>query len=99
LPRGVTLQIDTAAPTAPVAFATCIYTGCIAELSFTRTQVATLRKGTNLKISAFANDGTPINMTVPLKGFADAEDRAASLITGVTAAAPKPAAAAPAALQ
>ena len=99
LPRGVTLQIDATTPTPPVAFATCIYTGCIAQLSFNRTQVAALRKGTDLKISAFANDGTPINLTVPLKGFAEAEDRTGGLIAGPAAAAPKPAAAAPATLQ
>lgn len=80
LDKGVVLQVDEAAASAPFAFKTCLPAGCIVETALTRQVLDAWRKGTNIKLKAFAADtGGEVPLTISLKGLAQAMDRAAAL--------------------
>lgn len=80
LDKGMVLQVDEAAASAPFAFKTCLPAGCIVEMTLNRQALDNWRKGTSLKLKCFAADhSSEVPMAVSLKGFAPAMDRAAAL--------------------
>lgn len=79
LARGVTLQVDDAAPGEPLAFSTCMPSGCIVPLELDTATVATLNKGTSLKLAATSIENKAVQFPVSLKGFAAALERATGL--------------------
>ncbi|WP_162894638.1 invasion associated locus B family protein [Rhizobium terrae] len=80
LADGVTLQIDDGAVSKPLAFTTCLPAGCIVPLSLDAAMVKALRAGTVLRLVTKAHDtGQNVGLSVSLKGFAAAQDRAVTL--------------------
>ena len=81
LDKGVALQVDETPASAPFGFKTCLPAGCIVEAAFSKPALDAWRKGTNIKLKAFAADtDAEVPLTVSLKGLAPALDRAAALI-------------------
>ena len=80
LGQGVALQLDAAAPSAPVPFATCLPVGCIARAALDDKALAAYRAGSTLRLKARAEGGNGIDFTVGLKGFSAAFDRVAALL-------------------
>lgn len=80
LDKGVTFAVDTTPPGKPSRFTTCLPGGCIARLTFTSATVASLRRGTALKLGTFASDSEKeVSFSISLKGFGTALDRTAAL--------------------
>jgi invasion protein IalB len=81
LSSGLTLQVDDKAASKPLPFRTCLPAGCLAPVSLDKATVSAARAGTTLKISAVASDtNQPVNLTISLKGFAQALDRLKTLL-------------------
>jgi invasion protein IalB len=79
LDSGVTLQVDENSALPSARFRTCLPAGCVAPLTFNAETVQALSRGTSLKISAVAEGGKPVAMSVSLKGFSAARDRLLAL--------------------
>jgi invasion protein IalB len=78
LDKGVTLRIGEAEIAAGLRFKTCLLAGCVVPLSFDSKTIAALRKAPALTVNAFG-DAEPVTLTVSLKGFGPAFDRAGVL--------------------
>jgi invasion protein IalB len=77
--KPVALQIDEG-PTQTGRFSTCLPAGCLVPVAFDPSTVASLKKGTTLKVKAIAVNGQNTAFTISLKGFASAIDRTAALV-------------------
>lgn len=81
LAKGAIFQIDDGAVAAPIAFRTCLPTGCIAPVRFDIKTLTALRRGTALKVKVMPDGGgAGMQWSVSLKGFGTALDRAVSLL-------------------
>lgn len=80
LEAGVTFQVDENAAMEPVRFRTCLPAGCLVPVAYDAATVAVLRAGAALKIKATTADGGSVPLSVSLKGFPAALDRAAELL-------------------
>jgi invasion protein IalB len=81
LAKGAIIQIDDGAASAPFQITTCLPTGCVAPITFDAKVLASLRKGTALKIKVSPDGGgADMQWPVSLKGFGTALDRAAALL-------------------
>jgi invasion protein IalB len=81
LEAGVILQVDDNPAATPLRFSTCLSAGCIVPLKFDAPTLAALRVGTTLKAMAkAANSDQPGTLSISLKGFSAAFDRAAVLM-------------------
>lgn len=80
LDKGVTLRIGEAEIAGGLRFKTCLLAGCLVPLSFDAKTVAALRKGTALTVNAFGDADQPMALSVSLKGFSPAFDRATALV-------------------
>lgn len=80
LAGGVTLQVDNGQATSPLPFKTCVPAGCIVPIEWKATTVDGLKSATALKIKAKGAEGKEVGLSISLKGFAGALDRAAALI-------------------
>jgi invasion protein IalB len=78
--QGVTLQIDTGPVTKPLPFKTCVVKGCIVQFDWPKATIDGLRTSNTLKLGAKTADGKAAPFTIPLGGFADANDRVNALI-------------------
>ncbi|WP_273793929.1 invasion associated locus B family protein [Brucella anthropi] len=79
LAKGANLKIDEAEAPA-LRYSTCLPQGCLAPLSFEAKEVAKLKAGTNLNITATALEPSqPVAFKVSLKGFGSALERIAAL--------------------
>lgn len=79
LAKGVVLRIDDGEPAEAQAFSTCLPAGCIVPLAGDDTFVDALRSGQALHVLVSERTGQALQLTVPLKGFAAAHDRALNL--------------------
>lgn len=79
LERGVTLQIDNAAPMPELRFRTCLPAGCLVNVSFEAPMVAAMAQATALKVNTIADNGAEAPFSISLKGFASALDRTITL--------------------
>ena len=80
LADGVTLGVDEDNKLAPLAFSTCLPVGCIVPFRFGAVEVAALKKGKAINLSANANDsGNAVALSVSLNGFSSAVERVAAL--------------------
>lgn len=79
LEKGVVLRVDEGEPLPPLAFRTCLPTGCIVSVSFDAAMIDSLRQGKKLQLDAVADDGKPISFSVSLAGLPGALDRLAEL--------------------
>ncbi|OKP63678.1 hypothetical protein BTE77_35505 [Ensifer adhaerens] len=65
------------------AFSTCVPVGCLVPMAFDTAALARLRKGESLKVSASVSDsGQPVDLSISLKGFAQAHDRISLVAKG-----------------
>lgn len=81
LAEGITAAIDNAAPGPALAFATCTPQGCLAPIAFEADQVAKLKAGTSLNLTARSfSPAQPIALKVSLKGFSAALNRIGDLM-------------------
>ena len=81
LAAGVTAGIDDAAPGPMLAFSTCLPQGCLAPVAFAAEQVAKLRAGTALNVTAQSlSPAQPVTLKVSLKGFSAALNRIGELM-------------------
>jgi invasion protein IalB len=81
LEKGAIVQIDDGAAAAPVAFRTCLPSGCVAPVNFDAKALAALRKGTALKVKVMPDGGgAETQWSVSLKGFGTALERTVSLL-------------------
>jgi len=80
LARGVTVQVDDGKATEPLAFSTCLPSGCLVPLALDKAQLATMRNGKALALKAASVQGQEAPFAISLKGFAKAIDRAAGLV-------------------
>lgn len=79
LATGVKLRLDQGEPTPAIAFKTCMPQGCIIPIDWKAPSVQNLRVAATLNIEARSVDGTAMPLTVSLKGFSAALDRAITL--------------------
>jgi invasion protein IalB len=79
LTRGVVLRVDDGEPGEAQAFSTCLPAGCIVPLAGDDSLVEALRSGQALHVLVSERTGQALQLTVPLKGFAAAHDRALNL--------------------
>lgn len=79
LDKGVTLQVDGGQVTQTYRFRTCIPAGCVVPLNFDAAFMASLEKGSTLKINAVADGGTDTPLSISLKGFGAASARLGAL--------------------
>ena len=77
--KGVSLKAGDAELGLALRFKTCLPQGCIVPLSLDAKAMAVLRKASVLTIGAFGDGDQPANLSVSLKGFVPAFDRAAAL--------------------
>lgn len=81
LAAGVTAGIDDAASGPMLAFSTCLPQGCLAPVAFAAEQVAKLRAGTALNVTAQSlSPAQPVTLKVSLKGFSAALNRIGELM-------------------
>ncbi len=81
LADGVSVGIDGAAPGPALVFSTCLPQGCLAPVAFEADQVAKLRAGTTLNLTARSlSPAQPVTLKVSLKGFSAALNRIETLI-------------------
>lgn len=79
LAKGVTLKIDDTA-VGTLAFSTCVPQGCLVPMGLDAAQVAKLRSGTALNVSATGlNPAQPVALKISLKGFPVALNRVLDL--------------------
>jgi invasion protein IalB len=71
LPKGITIQFGGGDAKA-LAFQSCSQNGCWAEYSITEPEIASLSKGSDLKLSVRTADNAPVQFNVPAVGFAGA---------------------------
>lgn len=80
LDKGVTFSVDDTPPGKPSRFRTCLPRGCVVRLTFTPATTTALKKGTALKLGAFASDTEKdVAFSISLKGFKQALDRTMEL--------------------
>lgn len=80
LGKGVTLQLDDAAPGKPRPFSTCLPGGCLVPFELDEAMLKSLRKAKTLKIAATGIGGKNVQgLNISLKGFDDAYKRALSI--------------------
>jgi invasion protein IalB len=79
LAKGATLQVDDLAASAPLPFQTCLPIGCLVPVNFDARMVASLRKGTALKVTVVSASGGEMPLSISLKGFSRALDRSVAL--------------------
>ena len=80
LAAGVTAGIDDSAPGPALAFSTCLPQGCLAPVAFEAGQVAKLRAGTALTVTAQSlSPDKSVTLKVSLKGFSAALNRISEL--------------------
>lgn len=79
LDKGVTLKAG-AVELGASRFKTCLPQGCVVPLSFDAKALAALRASKDpVTVTAFSDAGQPLALSVSVKGFGAALDRAASL--------------------
>ncbi|HEV7322670.1 MAG TPA: invasion associated locus B family protein [Ensifer sp.] len=79
LESGVTFQVDDNTAMQPLRFRTCVPVGCLVSVTLDASTLTALRAGTALKVNATADDGTPAQFSISLRGFGAALDRVQSL--------------------
>ncbi len=79
LDKGVALKIGDADLGPALRFRTCLPQGCIVPLIFDAKALAALRKASALAVNAVNNTDQPAALSISLKGFGPALDRAAAL--------------------
>lgn len=79
LDAGVAFQIDDKPAMQPIRFRTCVPAGCLINVSFDAATLTALRAGTVLKVTATADGGAAMPLTISLQGFGAALDRVAAL--------------------
>lgn len=81
LGKGVSLSVDDKPMGQPLAFSTCLLTGCLVPVSFPAAAVAQLKAGVSLKVTGTVIDtGQEIHFSIPLNGFANASKRTSQLL-------------------
>jgi invasion protein IalB len=80
LDKGVALRIGEADISPSLRFRTCLPQGCLVPLSLDAKTLAALRKTATLTVNAVGATDQPMTLSVSLKGFGQALDRAAALM-------------------
>lgn len=81
LADGVTVGIDEAAAGPVRPFSTCLPQGCLAPVSFEAAEIARLKAGTALTLTAKSlSPAQPVTLKVSLKGFSAALNRIGDLL-------------------
>ena len=79
LDKGASLAVDDTPLDAPLHYRTCLPVGCLLLVGFDPGTLISLRAGTALRITAFADDTQEQSFSVSLKGFSAALDRVIDL--------------------
>jgi invasion protein IalB len=79
LDKGVALKIGEADLGSALRFSTCLPQGCIVPLSFDAKTLAAFRKASAVAVNAVGINDQPAALSISLKGFGPALDRAAAL--------------------
>ncbi len=80
LDKGITLKIGEADVGPVLRFKTCLPQGCLVPLNLDAKTLAALRKATAFTVNAVSTTDQAMALSVSLKGFGQALDRAAVLI-------------------
>lgn len=81
LDKGVTTALDEAAPGAPMAFKTCLPSGCVVPVTIAAAGVKGYRSAAKIKLNAIASDtGKMMSFSLSLNGFSPAHDRTMALL-------------------
>jgi invasion protein IalB len=82
LASGLSFVVDGAGAPKPLAFKTCLPSGCIVPAVFDKATLSALKAGKQLRLTGrSADDPTkPVNLTVSLKGLGPALDRVAGIL-------------------
>ena len=82
LSEGVTLAVDGKPFAKPFASMTCVEAGCIVPMGLEGDQLASLKAGKELQVSAAnASSGAAVDLKLSLSGFKTAFERARTLLT------------------
>ena len=79
LSYGAIMQVDDEAKGAAQPFRTCVPAGCIVAATADGKMLASMRRGTALKVSTKADGGRETTFSLSLNGFASAFDRTVAL--------------------
>ena len=78
--KPVTLHVDDAGARMTAHFKTCVPIGCLVALSFDKSAIEALKKGTALNVRATASDSAQeVAFKLSLRGFGSAFDRTGAL--------------------
>ncbi|MFC6487935.1 invasion associated locus B family protein [Nitratireductor sp. GCM10026969] len=80
LENGITYQLEDGAEGAVQHFRTCLPVGCVVDVAFDASTVASLRADNQLNVNATADGGQEMVFSVSLSGFSSAHDRVATLL-------------------
>jgi invasion protein IalB len=79
LDKGVTVKAGEAELGPALRFKTCLPQGCVVPLNLDAKAMALLRKASALTVGVVSDAGQPANLSVSLKGFSSAFERATAL--------------------
>ncbi|WP_416208084.1 invasion associated locus B family protein [Chelativorans sp. M5D2P16] len=80
LENGITSQLEDGAEGAVQHFRICLPVGCVVDVAFDASTVASLRADNQLNVKATADGGQEMVFSVSLSGFSSAHDRVATLL-------------------
>jgi len=80
LAKGVIVQVDDGAAGQPLAFSTCLPSGCLVPLALDDALMGSVRNGTRANLKTISIQGQETPFAISLKGFAMAIDRATELM-------------------
>ncbi|MEG6509836.1 invasion associated locus B family protein [Methyloligella sp. 2.7D] len=81
LSDGVTLKVDDKAIGDPVPFSTCMEAGCLVPVTLDSSTLGTVSGGEKMTVNALNSaNGQPVELTLSLKGFTAAMNRAKELM-------------------
>jgi len=75
LADGAVLKIDDSKPKDAMAFRTCLFAGCVADLKIDDKMAGSLAKGKTLSIKSMSDEGKETPFSVSLNGFQSALNR------------------------
>ncbi|OIS91058.1 invasion associated locus B family protein [Brucella cytisi] len=75
LADGAVLKIDDGKPQEAMAFRTCLFAGCVADMKIDGKMVGALAKGKTLSVKSVSDEGKETPFSISLNGFQSAFNR------------------------
>lgn len=80
LEKGATLKIDDGKASDPHQFRTCLFAGCVIDISADDKMTAALAKGKTIAVKTMTDEGKDADFSISLSGFQSALNRVSELM-------------------